>query len=141
MIDAEFQGAFVLYAVALPSGRTIHSLQPHTAVSPRAPRWSPNRHGHRATVMARGRGGAARTVTGTPTCVPSRPMCRTCDATAEGSLFQRAAAARRIQLIHESDRQWVAGLQRRGHGISKNFAETLVAGRPRTRSSVIDRFQ
>ncbi|MGH4017292.1 MAG: ABC transporter ATP-binding protein [Pseudonocardiaceae bacterium] len=53
VIGAEFQGAFVLYTVALASGRTIRSLQPHTAVFPAGtPLIAELAHGHHATVMA-----------------------------------------------------------------------------------------
>ncbi len=52
-IGAEFQGAFMLYTVALPSGRTIRSLQPHTAVFPAGtPLIAELAYGHHATVMA-----------------------------------------------------------------------------------------
>ncbi|MGH3903019.1 MAG: ABC transporter ATP-binding protein [Pseudonocardiaceae bacterium] len=53
VVGAEFQGAFVLYTVALASGRTIRSLQPHTAVLPEgASLIAELAHGHSATVMA-----------------------------------------------------------------------------------------
>jgi iron(III) transport system ATP-binding protein len=34
VVGTEFQGGFVLHTVALPSGRTLRSLQPHTTVFP-----------------------------------------------------------------------------------------------------------
>ncbi|MGH4023923.1 MAG: ABC transporter ATP-binding protein [Pseudonocardiaceae bacterium] len=55
VVAAEFQGAFVLYTVALASGRTIRSLQPHTVALPAgAPLVAELAHGHRATVMSGG---------------------------------------------------------------------------------------
>ncbi|MQA86389.1 MAG: ATP-binding cassette domain-containing protein [Streptosporangiales bacterium] len=52
VVAAEFQGAFVLYRVALASGRIVRSLQPHTAVYPVGTRVAVTlQHGHTPTVM------------------------------------------------------------------------------------------
>lgn len=52
---AEFQGAFVLYRIVLPSGRTVRSLQPHTVSYPvDTPVTVALSHGHTPTVMVDG---------------------------------------------------------------------------------------
>ncbi len=52
VVDAEFQGAFVLYTVALASGRTVRSLQPHTAgFAAGTPLIAELAHGHRPAVL------------------------------------------------------------------------------------------
>ncbi len=52
VVGAEFQGAFVLYTVELPSGRTIRSLQPHTAgFATGTALVASLAHGHRAAVL------------------------------------------------------------------------------------------
>lgn len=49
---AEFQGAFIVYRVDLASGRTVRSLQPHTAAYPiGAPVTVELTHGHVPTVL------------------------------------------------------------------------------------------
>ncbi len=53
VVGSEFQGAFVLYTVALASGRTLRSLQPHTAgFATGTPLVAGLAHGHRAAVLA-----------------------------------------------------------------------------------------
>jgi iron(III) transport system ATP-binding protein len=55
VVDAEFQGAFVLYTVALASGRTVRSLQPHTAgFAPGVALVAELAHGHRPAVLVGG---------------------------------------------------------------------------------------
>jgi iron(III) transport system ATP-binding protein len=53
VVGTEFQGGFVLHTVALPSGRTLRSLQPHTTVYPVGTRLSAElAHGHPPAVLA-----------------------------------------------------------------------------------------
>ena len=52
VVDTEFQGGFVLHTVVLPSGRTLRSLQPHTAVHPVGTRLHATlAHGHPPAVF------------------------------------------------------------------------------------------
>ncbi len=56
IVFEEFQGAFVLYTVRLPSGRLVRSLQPHTvALSPGAPVVAELAHGHTPAVLVDGK--------------------------------------------------------------------------------------
>ncbi|MFN2557584.1 MAG: ABC transporter ATP-binding protein [Nitriliruptorales bacterium] len=51
----EFQGAFVLYTVRLPSGRLVRSLQPHTVELPPGTRVAAElAHGHAPAVLVNG---------------------------------------------------------------------------------------
>ncbi|MQA17127.1 MAG: ATP-binding cassette domain-containing protein [Pseudonocardiaceae bacterium] len=53
VVGAEFQGAFVLYTVVLASGRTVRSLQPHTAAfTSGTPLVAELAHGHRPAILA-----------------------------------------------------------------------------------------
>ncbi|MDP8960244.1 MAG: TOBE domain-containing protein, partial [Actinomycetota bacterium] len=55
VVDEEFQGAFMLYHVRLPSGRIVRSLQPHTAVLPPGTRVVAElAHGHPPAVFIDG---------------------------------------------------------------------------------------
>ena len=78
VVAAEFQGPFIVYRVTLASGRTVRSLQPHTADFPvGAPVTVTLAHGHVPTVLLRddavgvelhgSNGGAARPPAGEPT--------------------------------------------------------------------------
>lgn len=53
VVDSQFQGGFVLHTVALDSGRTLRSLQPHTAGFPVGTRLHPHLEpGHPPAVFA-----------------------------------------------------------------------------------------
>ncbi|MDQ3931808.1 MAG: ABC transporter ATP-binding protein [Actinomycetota bacterium] len=55
VVDEEFQGAFVLYSVRLPSGRLVRSLQPHNVVlPPGTPVVAELAHGHPPAVLVDG---------------------------------------------------------------------------------------